>query len=352
MLFDLHPKEELRELYGREREVEYIREQLRLGNWVVVGGQRGIGKTSVMKVSINELRKRDGINGIYVNLRGVRTLRQLLSLLLSEINRSGLFSHINVSVNFRLGPLGLEFKGKGASVHRGLLELLLSIDRDLIIGLDEVQELSPVSGPLLDILGNVFMSNPRVRFILSGSYIGLVKALLNPREGSPLLGRPPVEVRLRPFDRQTSVNFLIRGMEELGVKFDEERAEYVVNRLNGVVGWLTLFGNNYAVRGLSLNDALDATVNEARRVMLEELRHFLQGRSRELHLAILSSLKVANRWKDIKFAVSVKLRREVDDKELTSALESLVNYNFVEKTKEGRYIIADPVLRDMDFDNI
>lgn len=39
-------------------------------------------------------------------------------------------------------------------------------------------------------------------------------------------------MRLRPFDRQTSVNFLIRGMEELGVEFDEERTEYVVNRLN------------------------------------------------------------------------------------------------------------------------
>ncbi|AOL17842.1 ATPase [Sulfolobus sp. A20] len=349
MLFDLHPKTELKELFGREKEVQYIREQIISKNWIIIGGQRGIGKTSVMKVAINELKKNDRIDGIYLNLRGVTTLRELLSLLISEINRNKLFKLLNVSVNFNLGPLGVELKGGKLNVQRSLLELLLSINHDLVIGLDEVQELSSVTKPLLDVLGNVFMSNPKVRFLFSGSYVGLVKALLNPKEGSPLLGRPPIEIKLRPFNKQVSIGFLKAGMEELNVDLEDSKAEEVVNRLDGVVGWLTLFGNNYAIRKLSFNDSLKITINEGRKLMLEELNHFLEGRNRELYLATLSSIKIAKRWKDIKFAVTVRLKREIDDKELSSVLEALVNYNFIEKVEEGEYTLVDPILREMEF---
>ncbi|AAY80485.1 AAA family ATPase [Sulfolobus acidocaldarius] len=352
MLFDLHPKIELRELFGRGTEVEYIIQQVISRNWVIISGQRGIGKTSVMKVSINELRRRNSTDGIYLNLRGVKTLRELLSLLISEINRNKLFNIFNVNVNLNFGPLGVELKRGRLTVQRGLLELLLSINRDMVIGLDEVQELSPVSKPLLDVLGNVFMSNPKVRFIFSGSYVGLVKALLSPKEGSPLLGRPPVEVRLRPFDKITSINFLKQGMMELGVDFENNEAEEVVNKLDGIVGWLTLFGNNYAIRKLNYEYSLQSTIEEGKRIMLEELNHFLEGRNRELYLAILSSLKVTKRWKDIKFATSVKLKRSIDDKEFSSALESLIKYNFIDKIKEGEYQITDPILREIDFDHV
>ena len=87
MLFDLHPKETKDELFGRDEEIEYSINQLTSGNWLVIGGQREIGKTSLMKVVINEL-KRKGFKGVYLNLRGVRSLNSLLSLLISEINSS------------------------------------------------------------------------------------------------------------------------------------------------------------------------------------------------------------------------------------------------------------------------
>ncbi|GAB6948105.1 hypothetical protein JCM16161A_22350 [Vulcanisaeta sp. JCM 16161] len=51
MHFDLHPKE------VRDEEVEYVKRQVRAGNWVVISGQRGIGKTSLMRVVINELSR-------------------------------------------------------------------------------------------------------------------------------------------------------------------------------------------------------------------------------------------------------------------------------------------------------
>ena len=202
---------------------------------------------------------------------------------------------------------------------------------------------------MLRILGNVFMSNPRVSFIFTGSYVGLVRTLLKPGPDSPLYGRPPTEVRLRPFSDELSREFLDRGFRELGVRFNA--FDLVINRLDGVVGWLTLFGNYHGVRGLGVEDALRATVNEGVGIMVSELEHFLEGRvNKALYLAILSALRFVSRWKDIKFAVETKLGAEVGDREFVNALEALVNYNFVERVGEGVYRLADPLLREVDYD--
>lgn len=110
MIFDLHPKERLEELVGRENEAELCIRQLMSGNWVAIGGQREVGKTSLMKVVINELRKK-GMAGIYLNLMGVKGLNSLLSLLLSEINRGRIWWRFHVKVNFLVTELGLELSG-------------------------------------------------------------------------------------------------------------------------------------------------------------------------------------------------------------------------------------------------
>jgi AAA+ ATPase superfamily predicted ATPase len=216
------------------------------------------------------------------------------------MNRGNLLKQLGISVEINLGPFSVEVKkGSRSSVKRGLIELLLSINRDVVIGLDEVQELLSVTGQLLEVLGNVFASNPKVRFMFSGSYVGLVKALLNPREGSPLVARPPVEVKLRPFDRKDAVEFLKKGMEELKAEFDDSRAG------SEQVGRRSLLADLFRqlLRG---EESLRVAVEEGKKVMLEELNHFLEGRDRKLYLATLSSIKVDRRWKDGKFALEVK----------------------------------------------
>ncbi|ADN49830.1 AAA family ATPase [Vulcanisaeta distributa] len=349
MLFDLHPKESRDELFGRDEEVEYVKRQVRAGNWVVIGGQRGIGKTSLMKVVLNEL-SREGFRAIYINARGVTTLRDLLTILVNEVNRTRLRLRLNVSLNFIVGSAGITLS-RGSRVFNSLLELLLSIDENTVIGLDEVQELSRVTGQFLRILGNVFMSNPRVSFIFTGSYVGLVKTLLKPNPESPLYGRPPVEVKLKPFNDELSREFLKRGFRELGIQFNA--FDTVIDRLDGVVGWLTLFGNYHGVRGLDVDEALRETINEGVKIMVNEIEHFLEDKANKaLYLAILSALRVVNRWKDIKFAVTTRLGREFGDRELLNALNALINYNFVVKVREGEYRLADPILREVDYDKL
>ncbi|WP_338604724.1 ATP-binding protein [Sulfolobus tengchongensis] len=343
MLFDLHPKESIKELFGREKEVEFVISQLISGNWVIISGQREIGKTSLIKVVINELKKRRKIPGIYVNLRGIKSLNSLLSLMLAEINK-GISWNFHVNVNFAITNAGIEIK-KGSKVVNSLLELLLSSD-EIVIGFDEVQELTSVSKQFLDILGNVYSSNPKVHLIFSGSYVGLVTSMLNPPSSSPLHSRPPVEVKLKPFNEETSLSFLKKGMEEVNVEFTHY--EETVEKLDGIAGWLTLFGNLYAIRKINFNDALSQTVNEGKKIMIDEFNHFLSTKkNKELYCAIMEVLKVVNKWKEIKNGVEIKIGK-IDDKEFSNALKNLVNFNFV--TKEGeKYEITDPILKEISF---
>lgn len=348
-MFDLHPKEDRKELFGRDKEIDYAISQLLSKNWLTIGGQREIGKTSLMKVIINEMKKNYGFKGIYVNLRGVRNLSSLLKVILSEINNSKPSFKVTVKLNFIIGSAGIELK-RGAKVVNSLIELFNSIEEDAVIGLDEVQEVSQASRQFLEVLGNVFASNPKIRFIFSGSYIGVIRALSNPSSSSPLHGRPPVLLNLRPFDEGTSRDFLRRGMEELNISFDKE--DEVVKKLDGVVGWLTLFGNFYAVRKMSFETSMSSTIEEGKKIMIDEFKHFLEGKSnKRLYTTIMSVLKVVNTWKDIKRGVEIKLGN-VDDKELSLALESLLNNNFIEKRKEGVYEIVDPILREIDYDKL
>ena len=348
-MFDLHPKEDREELFGRDKEIDYAISQLLSKNWLTIGGQREIGKTSLMKVIINEVKKNYGFKGIYVNLRGVRNLSSLLKVILLEINNSKPSFKVAVKLNFIIGSAGIELK-RGAKVVNSLIELFNSIEEDAVIGLDEIQEVSQASRQFLEVLGNVFASNPKIRFIFSGSYIGVIRALSNPSSSSPLHGRPPVLLNLRPFDEETSRDFLRRGMEELNISFDKE--DEAVKKLDGVVGWLTLFGNFYAVRKMSFETSMSSTIEEGKKIMIDEFKHFLEGKSnKRLYTTIMSVLKVVNTWKDIKRGVEIKLGN-VDDKELSLALESLLNNNFTEKRKEGVYEIVDPILREIDYDKL
>ncbi|GGP19069.1 hypothetical protein GCM10007981_01260 [Thermocladium modestius] len=341
MLFGLSPKVDRRELFGRDAELEFIKAQIVAGNWVIVAGQRMMGKTSLVRVALSELG-REGFRSIYVNLMGIKSLRGLLQRL--EEAWRGALGGIDASINLSLGPFQVDLRRRAD--RSNLLGFLLGINENAVIAMDEVQELAPATPHLLRVLGNVFASNPRVRFIFTGSYMGLMKMLLDSGPDSPLYGRPPVEVRLRPFTVDQSTAFLSRGFEELGISFKNH--EEVVERLDGVVGWLTLFGNYHGVRGLELGDALKRAVEEGEKIIRSELAHFLEGRDADLHLAVLEAAKRESRWSGIKRGAEIILGRRLDDRTITNALNALVEGNIIEKTADG-YRIADPIMRNMDF---
>lgn len=362
MLFDLRSKDSKEELYGRDDEIEEFTSLLRSGNWVAVLGTRMIGKTSLIKVALSEIEKKSKgkkrYEGIYVSLYGVNSLSQLLVALTNALNsKHGLVRRIkgfleNIA-SFHLGPDGvtLETSSKPMNTLSDIFAALgkSSPSSNYVIALDEVQELAPVSGQLLKLLGNVFNTYRNIVFVFSGSSVGLIKILLEPESTSPLYGRPPAKIILRPFMPEVSRNFLHAGFKECNVTLGADMIQEVVDKLDGIVGWHTLFGNNYALRKLKYPQAIKGTVDEGKRIVLGELDHFLEGRQKDTYMAILKTIKSAgvtgSSWSQIKSGAEVRLARSINNQTLANVIDAFRSAGILEQLQEN-YVIVDPLLKE------
>src|SRR5579859_6294461 len=111
LLFDLGPKDKREELFGRDEEISEMMRLITTGNWVVVLGPRMTGKTSLVKVVLDELRKKKEYDTIYLNLRGTKSIHELLNKLAESINANKNLDKLkNFISNIRsihIGPDGL-----------------------------------------------------------------------------------------------------------------------------------------------------------------------------------------------------------------------------------------------------
>ncbi|MEM0313817.1 MAG: ATP-binding protein, partial [Candidatus Bathyarchaeia archaeon] len=105
---------------------------------------------------------------------------------------------------------------------------------------------SVISGHLLKLLANIFNTYPNIVFIFTGSMFGLLKTLLEPKSTSPLYGRSPAKLYLQPFTREKAAEFLRKGFQEYREPIKEAEINEAVEKLDGIPGWLTLYGNNAA----------------------------------------------------------------------------------------------------------
>lgn len=351
MLFDLTPKDSPEALFGRRKEIEELVRLVEAGRWVTVLGPRMVGKTSLLKATRTCLNRQT----IYVNLWGAHGIQGLLNALVQSINSSMTLSKRIKDAASRIEGLTAGPSGISVTMPRrplttlwNLLDLLGRQDEDIVIELDEVQELSTVSGQLLKVLANIFNTHPRVVFVFSGSMFGLIRTLLHPDSSrSPMYGRPPAELYLQRFDRSQAAEFLKQGFKEYNMEMPSnvinEEAE---SKLDGTPGWLTLYGNNIAVSGLTPQEALEKTVDQGLRVVREELEHFLEGRDKKPYLTVLSVVTSPARWSDIKASVEARKGAAVTDSTVASILKSLEDGLLIDH-KENVYQIADPMLRTL-----
>lgn len=318
MLFDLRPKEKLGDLFDRREEYDELSRLVNAGSWVAVLGKRMTGKTSLIKTYAKENR------GIYINLMGARGIEDLARKMMAE---SGL----------RLEEAGIDLKlfhVKWSKVAEDAFSKL----EDKVLVLDEVQEVA--SPYLLKVLKSAWDTHRELKIIFSGSYIGILKGLMDPGVSSPLYGRKPVEVLLKPFSRETSKNFLTAGFKEhKKLEVSNKEIEEAVERLNGYVGWLTHYGNFRSIRKLSHEEALRETVEEGSKILLLELNHFMRNRRRDLYVKALRTANTGARWHEIRKAV------DANNKVLGDILHSLTATLLVEE-KAGYYWIEDPILRE------
>ncbi|NJE05196.1 ATP-binding protein [Thermococcus sp. M36] len=356
MLFDLQPKTKREDLYDREKELKEFQNAINLGErLVLLLGIRRLGKSSLLNVALAE----SGMPYAKIDVRSLYfthgsipqeiLARKILGSLLSTVStkkslRLRLEKMLNSIRGLKVSGLHVEFERKP-----DLAEILEKIDswaekEDIraIMAFDEAQYLR-LSGIQYDGLIAYAVDNlPNVTFVLTGSEMGMLHDFLgldNPKK--PLFGRYAREIILERFNRKQSMDFLRSGFEELGTEVDDGDIERAVERLDGIVGWLTTYGYLRGMRKLSEKEALEELFQRARALVSEELSTLI-AYSRRYGL-ILKAVAMGNgTWSTIKEYVEFR-GGPINDAKFSNLLKNLVKYGYLEK-KGNEYSIPDPVV--------
>ena len=351
-LFNLNPKETPKELFGRDKETDELIRLAKARRWVAIIGPRMVGKTSLIKVAKTKLEN-IGIKAVYVNLWGAKGTHGLLNALAQGLNQEkSILQKIKSAtertegLSFGPGGISISFSRKPMTTMWDLLAAIGKQAGNCVIELDEVQELSVISGHLLKLLANIFNTYQNIVFIFTGSMFGLMKTLLEPKSTSPLYGRSPAKLYLQPFTKELATDFLEKGFQEYNEPVREDWIIKAVEKLDGIPGWLTLFGNNVAVRKLPPQEALGETISEGMKIVKDELEHFLEGRDRTIYVTTLKVAATSARWKEIKSAIETRKGTSVNDATIQNALEHLKAAMLIDE-QEGVYTVNDPMLRTL-----
>ena len=359
MLFDERPKESLRDFYDMRESVEGFIKGVRSGRaLILVLGMRRTGKTSLVRSCLNEL----GYPYVMVDLKGFwgspgSSLHEFYTVLEESINRfigrwRRLTSYLKLVEGVAIHGFSVRLKTGGRRRFNltSFLHRLDDVGRDYgraVLVFDEAQLFRNVNG--LNIVQYVSYAYDNLRnlvVVLTGSEIGLLYDLLRIGDpGSPLYGRYVYEVRTRRFSRGESMEFLREGFREYGLEVPGPVIEEAVDLLDGVPGWLTLYGSMYV--SLRSRDVVYRVLEKASRIVHEELEKFLatRGVARRRYVAALKLLaeKPAS-WSEIKRSIEYLEGRRVSDRSLYNILQNLVKTGMVEK-KDGEYRITDPILK-------
>jgi AAA+ ATPase superfamily predicted ATPase len=149
---------------------------------------------------------------------------------------------------------------------------------------------------------------------------------------------------LQPFEKEAAAQFLKKGFQEYNLTAKDNILNEAVERLDGVPGWLTLYGNKVSVQRLSHQKALEETTAEAVKIVKEELEHFLENRDKQAYLAALKATATSSRWTEIKGAIAIAKASSVNDGTVYKILENLKAAMLISERK-GAYRVEDPMLR-------
>ena len=375
MLFDLRPKTKREELYGREEELDELLASLRSETpLVILLGIKRIGKTSLLKTALNEL----DVPSMYLDVRRLEeegyskvVLYRILSEEMNRLSSRGeklteALRHVK-GVQVAGSRIELDWSERGpllSSVFESLNQMMEKRKSQLVIAVDEAQLLKNMVGgkgkiDFRSLVAFAYDKLENIKFVLIGSEIGLLMDFIgidNPK--SSLYGRGREEIMLNRFEKTKSLEFLRKGFEQKGIGVNQEEIERVVNALDGIVGWLTLYGNAASqnrkkkssrvakkVGGdyySSSHTPTDEVLEAAKGAVKSELTP-LFSRSRYYKLALVSLARGAAQWSKVKRDISSWVGRPITDTQVTRTLDTLRKLSIVEYER-GNYSITDPVV--------
>jgi len=217
-----------------------------------------------------------------------------------------------------------------------------------VLVLDEAQEFRRIADyKLQNLMSDIYDHRHEIQMVVSGSQVGLLDDFLELDDPeAPLFGRGVAEVAVTRLSANLATDFLRRGCKQAGVRADGNTIDLAVSELDGVIGWLALFGNA-TMSGGSPRQALARTIEEGSKLEAQELEHFLktreQGRKRYVAILKASARLGPARWTALKVNLQAEEGKKICDKIFSALLENLVKANFLDK-KGDAYSVPDPLL--------
>ena len=352
MLFDRRPKIRGEDFYDRREELQLFFKGVEAGEGlIIVYGVRRAGKTSLVYVGLSEL----GIPFIPIDVRGFLADPSFLSpqILLGVVwevlkryesyqgrVKEFLSDVLEYVESLDLGMLKLRIREKRGELPTKVLEHANRWAKKrktrVVIILDEAQELRAYPR-WRDLLAWSIDTLENVTFVVTGSEVGVLSDFLKLSDpNSPLFGRARLEIKLSKFSREQSIDFLKKGFNEAGIAVKEEEIEDTVDKLNGIVGWLSLYGYYRVTYGLTHVKALKHVEEDAAKLLASELEKIVKY-SPKRYIAILRAISLGLKsWSEIKHLTEGSTGY-IPDNRFNSLLQNLVKYSFIEKTENGEY---------------
>lgn len=363
MYFSLEPKSRMKDLYDRKKELRNLENAIESGKIVLLTGIRRIGKTSLLNVFLNE-RKKSGTHYIFADCRTFlrrgnffdkKAFNEHIVSRIQDTFGTPAFKKALKSVsNIKTPWLEIEFKKKN-DTQLPLVRILEDVNlflkkskKTMILAVDEAQNLRlDGSGgfEFLNLLAYAYDHLPNVKFILTGSEVGVLHDFLKLTDAdSPLFGRHTSEIMVQRFSREDSINFLIEGLTQVGIKPDKSRIEKAVDILDGLVGYLVIFGYTVSQTG-DYDGAISETLESAEQLVRKEMEGLFEksGNYRVVLEAVAHKMNTFSRIKQYFLMYSLS----INDRTLTNLLKALVKYSYLEERIEGkskRYVIPDPIV--------
>jgi AAA+ ATPase superfamily predicted ATPase len=179
---------------------------------------------------------------------------------------------------------------------------------------------------------------------VTGSEVGVLFDFLGfDQPDSPLYGRHFIQVQMRNFSTSMAKEFLLSGFKQIKLEPSSEVLEYAVKRLDGVPGWLTLFGVRCRDRNVCLRELVDEVAFEAGKLAREEvLKIVALSRRYGVILNFLAKVGEAS-WSQVKSVIETREARSVTNHAVSTLLRNLVNMGIILKI-DSKYAISDSLL--------
>jgi AAA+ ATPase superfamily predicted ATPase len=349
MYFSLGPKERKEDFFNFEREYFELKNSIERHRLIVIKGLRRTGKTSLIKILFNEIKHPK----IFIDTREITELTPrgvnsfLREIFLDYLKREKILKAILSYIESIEFGVKITLKKERPILSR----LLREIDEELgkrkekmVIFIDEAQVLKEVGFDRF--LAFIYDNLKNFVVVLAGSEIGLLDELIGVESGAPLYGRVKKIIEIERLSKENSILLMKEGFRQARKKVRAEEIEECIERLDGVIGWLTMYG--YYALEEGHESALNKTIKEGAKIVASELNKFLSKReiARERYITILSILSHGPQtWSRIKEGLELKEKKRISEGRFSSLISTLLDYGFIIKV-DGEYKLADPLISE------